>query len=231
MLALETSDDMTSKSMKPIEKKSLAEEVAQVIKHRIKSGYLALNAQLPSEPELMKTFAVGRSSIREAIKILAQSGFLKVQQGLGTFVISTVGNDELSDKIDNANFAEVFEVRQLLELKIIEKSALNRTEKQLIVLRQKLDERHLYAVQGKLQECIKVDINFHTVIAESCGNTILSALYKTLSEHVERFFYDFYKDTAPFIESQQLHEELFQHISNKDAVKALSTAKNIIGHL
>lgn len=217
--------------MKPIEKKSLAEEVAHVLKHRIKSGYLALNAQLPSEPELMKTFAVGRSSIREAIKILAQSGFLKVQQGLGTFVISTVGNDELTDKIENANFAEVFEVRQILELKIIEKSAENRSEDQVIILRQKLEERMLYATQGKLQECIKVDISFHTVIAESCGNTILSALYKTLSEHVERFFYDFYNDTTPFIESQQMHEDLLQHIINKDASRALTSAKSIIGHL
>lgn len=217
--------------MKPIAKKSLAEEVAQVLKHRIKSGYLALNAQLPSEPELMKTFEVGRSSIREAIKILAQSGFLKVQQGLGTFVISTVGNDELTDKIENANFAEVFEVRQILELKIIEKSAEHRTEEQVKLLRQKLEERKLHATNGNLKDCIKVDIHFHTIIAESCGNTILSALYKTLSEHVERFFYNFYKDTTPFLESQNLHEELLQHIIDQDAEKAAKAAKNIIGHL
>jgi len=217
--------------MKPIVKKSLAEEVAYTIKHRIKSGVLAIDAQLPTEPELMKTFGVGRSSIREAIKILAQSGYVRVQQGLGTFVISHIGNDELNDTIESADFAEVFEVRQILELKIIEKAALNRTEAHLKLLRQKLIDRALYAQNGSLEACIKVDISFHTCIAESCGNTILSELYKTLSEHVERFFYDFYKDTSSFIDSQLLHEELLHFIAAKDAPNALEIAQKIIGKL
>jgi len=39
--------------MKPIVRKSLAEEVAENLKHRIKKGALALNEKLPAEPELM----------------------------------------------------------------------------------------------------------------------------------------------------------------------------------
>lgn len=217
--------------MQPIQKRSLAREVADALEHSIKSGALPLDARLPTEPELMKSFGVGRSSIREAIKILAESGFVQVQQGLGTFVISITGKAELSNKIEQADFAEVFEVRQILELKIIEKAALNRTKQDLQTIRKALQERNRFAKDGALAQSIKWDIAFHTGIAESCGNSILSALYKTLSEHVERFFHNLYQDTAPFLSSQTLHEELLQYIEEQNPQKALKTAQKIIGKI
>ncbi|RQO31004.1 FadR family transcriptional regulator [Taibaiella sp. KBW10] len=217
--------------MHVIKKTSLAEGVAEALELRIKNGALAIDAQLPAEPELMKTYGVGRSSIREAIKILAQSGFVKVQQGLGTFVISHTGNTALSNKIEQADFAEIFEVRQILEIKIIEKAAVYRTDKQIANMRRELKQRGIYAQEHKLNECIKADIRFHIMIAESCGNGILAALYQTLSEHVERFFYNIYKDTEPFLASQELHEKLLLYIEAKNAQKAVITAQKIIGKL
>lgn len=217
--------------MELIQKKSLAQEVADLLKHKIKSGVFAINSQLPTEPELMKHFGVGRSSIREAIKYLSQSGFVNVQQGLGTFVISVTGNTLLDDKIENADFAEVFEVRQILELKIIEKAALNRTDNQIKLMRQNLKDRFSFAQENKLNECIEADIEFHTNVAESCGNSILSALYKTLSEHVKKFFFVVHQDTTPFTTSQQVHEDLLQAIEDQNPAKALENAQKIIGTL
>lgn len=217
--------------MEPIQKKSLAQEVADLIKHKIKSGVFAVDSQLPTEPELMKHFGVGRSSIREAIKYLSQSGFVNVQQGLGTFVISAIGNALLDDKIENADFAEVFEVRRILELKIIEKAALHRTDDQIELMRQNLKDRLLFGQENKLNECIEADIKFHTNIAESCGNSILSALYKTLSEHLKKFFFVAHKNTMPFTTSQQVHEDLLQAIEDKNPAKALENAQKIIGTL
>lgn len=215
--------------MKPIIKKSLAEEVAETLEHSIQSGAIAIDSKLPSEPELMKNFGVGRSSIREAIKILAQSGFVKVQQGLGTFVISHTGNTELNNKIERADFSEVFEVRQILEIKIIEKAAQNRTKVHLDIMHKSLEDRAKFAQEGQLENCMKADINFHTTIAESCGNSILTELYKNLTQHVERFFKKAHKDASPFILSQHLHEELLKNIEDKNSEQAIITAQKIIG--
>ena len=66
-----------------IQKKSLADEVAAKLQEQISLGHYKANDKLPIEPELMKNFGVGRSTIREAIKILANSGLLRVQQGVG----------------------------------------------------------------------------------------------------------------------------------------------------
>lgn len=228
---MQTSDDMTNRSMKPIVRKSLAEEVAENIKHQIKKGALPLNEKLPAEPELMTFYGVGRSSIREAIKILSQSGFVSVQQGLGTFVISRSGNDELSNKLQEADFAEVYQVRKVLEFEIIAKACQFRTAKDITLLRERVAERGLYAQEGELRKCIHSDIAYHTLIAESCGNSILAQLYKTLSVYVEKFFDDVYTDTVPFIDSQDLHIELIDQIEAQDAEKAVEVVRKIIGNL
>ena len=73
-----------------IRKKSLAEEVAELIKRQIDEGKLKENEKLPVESELAKLFGVGRSSIREAVRILSSMGLLNVQQGRGTFVAKKV---------------------------------------------------------------------------------------------------------------------------------------------
>ena len=65
-----SSDDMTNmKTNSIIQKKSLAEEVAEQLQKEITEGKLKEGDKLPIEPELMKIFGVGRSTIREAIKM------------------------------------------------------------------------------------------------------------------------------------------------------------------
>lgn len=215
-------------NMKPIEKKSLASEVVEALTHRIKSGVYPLGTKLPVESILMSAYGVGRSTIREAIKILSNSGFVNVQQGIGTFVISHVANDELIDKIDQADFAEVYDVRQILELKIVERAAINRKEEHLIAMRKYLDERIQFATNGSFEDCVKADIRFHITVAESCGNSILAELYKTLSKHVAKFFKHVHKDASSFLESQEKHEDLYRYIKLQDAEKAVIIAQKII---
>lgn len=225
---LQSSDDMMKMI---IQKKSLAQEVADTLQHSIERGVFAINEKLPTEPELMQKFGVGRSTIREAIKYLSQLGFVNVQQGVGTFIISHSSNSVLDEKIERADFADIFEVRQLLELKIVEKAASNRTTTHLKKMKKKLAERKQYGESGDMLRCITADIDFHILVAESCGNAILYQLYKTMSAHVSKFFSTLYKDTSTFTESQDIHENLLQAISDKNAEKASKIAAKIIGRI
>ena len=112
-----------------INKKSLAEEVAEQLRTAINNGTYKVDEQLPTEPELMKQFGVGRSSVREAIRILANSGLLRVQQGVGTFIEAHAGITEpFHQRLKRAEAPDLDEVRQLLEMKIAEKAAANRTD-------------------------------------------------------------------------------------------------------
>ena len=77
-----------------LQKKSLAEEVSSLIREQINDGKLTKGEKLPTEPELMKLFGVSRSTVREAIKMLVNMGYLSVQQGRGTFVESVTETNE-----------------------------------------------------------------------------------------------------------------------------------------
>ena len=91
-----------------IQKKSLAEEVSSLIREQINDGKLTKGEKLPTEPELMKLFGVGRSTVREAIKMLVNMGYLSVQQGRGTFVESvTETNEPFHQRLKRADMQEL----------------------------------------------------------------------------------------------------------------------------
>jgi len=98
-----------------IQKKSLAEEVSSLIREQINDGKLTKGEKLPTEPELMKLFGVGRSTVREAIKMLVNMGYLSVQQGRGTFVESvTETNEPFHQRLKRADIQELREVRDII---------------------------------------------------------------------------------------------------------------------
>ncbi|UYQ94496.1 FadR family transcriptional regulator [Chitinophaga horti] len=212
-----------------IVKKSLADEVAARLQEQISLGQYKPGEKLPIEPELMKAFGVGRSTVREAIRILVNTGLLRVQQGAGTFVDASTGNKEpISQRLRRANAAELDEVRQLVELKIAEKAALHHTPEHLAVMKAALRDRKAAARAGEKEACVDADIAFHVAIAEAAGNQVLADLYKTVSVHLREWFLQTHGDTSSFIETQPLHEQLLKHITDGEAKKAWNTASKII---
>ena len=65
---------------------SLRHQLAQELRRRIHLGELAPGDKLPSEPELAQDRAVSRSSVRAAITILEEEGFVSRRHGSGTYI-------------------------------------------------------------------------------------------------------------------------------------------------
>lgn len=215
-----------------IHKKSLADEVAINLQQQIAAGKFNIGDKLPTEPALMKAFGVGRSSIREAIKILSNQGLLKVQQGVGTFVASQVSLAEpLNQRLKRADIKDLDEVRKLLEIKIAQKAAMNHEAKDIEKMEAYLALRNTAAKAGDLSAAIQADIHFHITIAQAAKNDILLDLYKATAAHMEAWFMRIYRDTNAFVETQLLHEALLEHIINRDAKQAWNTALAIIDHV
>lgn len=214
-----------------INKKSLAEEVASKLQEQISLGQYKINEKLPIEAELMKSFGVGRSSIREAMKLLANSGLLRIQQGVGTFIQEVTSIQEPMDqRLKRASLEDLDEVRQLLELKIAEKAAINRTEDDIIAMKQHLADRMKTANEGLLEECVEADIQFHIAIAQASKNEILADLYKSVSKHLKKEFLRIYPNTKIFQDTYAIHEQLLKNIIAKDPKKTWNTVAKITGH-
>lgn len=222
---------MMNKQSLPIRRNSLADEVAQRLQEQISLGTYKTGEKLPTEPALMETFGVGRSTIREAVRILANSGVLRVQQGLGTFVEEQAGIAEpLPQRLKRAQFEDLDEVRQLMELKIAQKAALNRTEEDIERMKAALKKRKEYGAANNVAACIDADIEFHLAIAQASNNSILMDLYKTVAMHLKAKFLERFKTTDTFINTQQLHKNLLNNIVAQDDQKAWQCVQKIIDH-
>ena len=161
-----------------LKNKLLAEQVEDQIYHYILDEALEPGAKLPNEFALGEKFRVGRSTIREAVKLLSSKGIVEVRQGSGTYVVTTVKG--LSDPLNlrsvqdkNALAFDLVNVRLLLEPGIAEMAAQNATPEDIERLR-RLCER----VETKIHEgdrYIEDDIAFHTCIAESSKNLVVGA--------------------------------------------------------
>lgn len=215
-----------------ISRRSLADEVATRLQQQIKSGQYKVGDQLPVEPELMHQFGVGRSSIREAIKLLLNSGLVRVEQGIGTFVEDHSGICEpLSQRLKRSDLNDIREVRQLLEMKIAEKAAINRSAKDAKKIQRYFDAREKAAGENDIEASVDADINFHNAIAEASGNEVLADLYKSFSTRMKNDFLGRFSDTRPFIDTMQLHRDLLKSIIDKDPKGAWHFAARINGHI
>ncbi|MFP3596038.1 FadR/GntR family transcriptional regulator [Chryseobacterium sp. SIMBA_029] len=218
--------------MSIIQKKSLAQEVADRLIAGIVAKEYTIGDQLPIEPELMKMYGVGRSSIREAIKILSIQGVLRVQQGVGTFVVSDNLQESLESQINRAEIEEVLEVRSLIESKIAAKAALHHNEDELKIIKSYLDLRGIMAEKNQALECYEADINFHVSIAEACGNPLLKEIYKIASKQVMRTFENGHNNnTDAFKASHELHTSLYHSIKERNADRSAHIAQQIIDKL
>ncbi|MCI0469978.1 MAG: GntR family transcriptional regulator, partial [Nitrospirae bacterium] len=67
-----------------------------ILRGNIESGEWAVDAQIPTEEDLCKTYEVSKATVRIAVSELARQGYLCRQQGKGTFVCKRIIPEGLS---------------------------------------------------------------------------------------------------------------------------------------
>ena len=77
---------MRKQMFEPNKDSALYLQIKDILIERIRSGVWKEHMLIPTEKELIDEFNVSRTTIREAISILVQSGLLEKKQGKGTIV-------------------------------------------------------------------------------------------------------------------------------------------------
>ncbi len=170
---------------KPIKQHRVSEEVAENIKSTILSGQFKLGDKLPAERDLAEQFQVSRVAIREALRMLENSGFISTRQGVtgGTYVsdltfeylVNAFLDLFLADKI---SIPELQQVRLLVEPEVARLAALNITPEYCQRLQEALTQEELAAASLSLDVDIKQKVHF--ILGEMCGNRFFEALMKSL---------------------------------------------------
>lgn len=135
-------DTNNKQSFSKVPRRKLVDEVLEQLQHKIFSGKYQVGDQLPTEPQLMEELGVGRSTLREAVKILVHANILEVKQGKGTRIKSlNFTEDSFEARLKNADIDHINEARKMLDLQVAILAANRRTEEDLLKMKGHLDKR------------------------------------------------------------------------------------------
>jgi GntR family transcriptional regulator len=71
-------------------------QLYEILKKKIESNEWLVGSQIPTEDELCKVFGVSRATVRTAVLELVRQGYLKRQQGKGTFIYKNYVSEGLT---------------------------------------------------------------------------------------------------------------------------------------
>lgn len=197
--------------------------VSRELRRMIFSGELKAGDQLPTESELAAQFGVNRSTVREGIRQLENDGLVR-REGRKRLCVSVPDSGDLAPRTSRAlvmnqvTFRELWETALVLEPACASLSATNRRDDQLAAFASNL-ERTRYALED-VHRCTEIDTEFHTLIAESAHNTVLSLS----REPVGLLLYPAFEILSPLL-PQAVGRMLAAHERISDAISLRNSAE------
>ncbi len=161
-------------TLRPVARRTISDDVRDQLLAAIGTGAYGPGVPLPSERALCEELAVARTSVREAIQALVSLGFLE-RRGNRTVVVEHLPEVDLSGRdLRKERVRELFEVRRLIEIPIVELAAFRAgdTERQRLGIL-----ASGFTSDLPLQEFRALDRLFHSSIARACDNALLSELH------------------------------------------------------
>ena len=197
--------------------KSLVNITINKILNMIKEQKLKPNDKLPTVDELASAFSVGRSTIREALKVLSAQNIIVIKQGAGTFVSEKegisrdpLGLEYISDDI-NVIF-DMVTLRLIFEPEMASMAAQFATRKDIQDIKYYCEEVEQLIEQG--EDYHKADAGFHIAIAKASGNGVIHKITQVIHSSIKKniFMTDniLCKDTVIF------HRRITNCIENGD---------------
>ncbi|CAN5131038.1 GntR family transcriptional regulator [soil metagenome] len=161
----------------PIVSRHIADDVVDRLVTAIALGVYVTTQQLPTERELASMLGVSRTSVREALKQLTDTGYLEVRRGRngGYFVLADWGPTSAEHVrrhlVPNwEEFEQIFDARTLVEPMIARTAALRCTADDTAKITAALQD---YLDAPDHDASRRADSSLHHAIAQATHNPIL----------------------------------------------------------
>jgi len=197
-----------------------ARQVTEALATYIQTAQLQAGDRLPAERELMTALAVGRSTIREAIRHFQALGVIETRKGSGTYLLKPItaatihlplsfNPTQLRDAL-----LQTLEIRRGIEAEASMVAARKRTVEDLVIIEEKLNEmERVHIAKGTSGP---EDLAFHLAIYDATHNPLFRQLLEQMRDAFVSFWSepfdrpDFARRTFPF------HRTLFNAIVAQD---------------
>lgn len=168
-----------SSAIEPVRRLKVADSVAAQLERLIAQGRFGIGRRLPAERVLAEQFGVGRSSIREALRLVEAQGLVRIEHGIGVFVrdTSAQGPDDPPLLVfDDFILPDLIEVRRALEPLAAGLAARHLTT----AFADRLTDIISQADNPQLSDdaFVKLDAALHRTVAEASQNQLLTRIYQ-----------------------------------------------------
>lgn len=204
---------MTNRVVAP----TLTQKVAEHLRSLIHHGEIGPGDRLPAERQLAEQLGVARMSLRDAIKVLQEDGYVEVRRGAhgGTFVT------ELERPLERwrarmreqvGEFDEIIDFRIALETQTARLACQRRHSTDLTQMRLAIEN---LAPGDGLAAFRHADSQFHDALALAAGNTRLATAIHTIRG--ELFIpHDILQYEEPLTATQEDHQGIYEAVRDRD---------------
>lgn len=172
-------------------RQSRTEVVADGLLALILDGTYPAGTSLPSEAVLAQRFEVSRLTVREAIRSLASTRVIDVQQGKSSVINPVERWSPLDPRLLQARGQatgqplllprRLIEARRTVEVGVTELAAVRRTDEHLGQMARFLELMKQAHRDGDLPGFVEADLAFHHTLFEAVDNVFIDALFEPLT--------------------------------------------------
>ena len=207
-----------------------AETTADALLGLVLDGTFPPGSSLPSEAELAGRFAVSRLTVREAIRSLASTRVIRVQQGRSSIINPVEQWSALDPRLLRARGQasgeplrlpkRLLEARRVIEVAIAEMAAERRTEDHLQRMAAVIATMQESHDSGDVPRFVEADLAFHEVLFEAADNAFLEALMQPLASVIR----DLREETSSAPETREhaidFHGRILRQVIDRDTAGA-----------
>jgi len=187
---------------------TLVDQVYKVLRRQILDAELPPGTRL-KDSELAESLGISNTPVREALRRLEQTALVETIPRRGTFV----------KKLSLAEVEGLYEVREALETLAV-RLAAERADDALLNQILQTAQLHIAGVQrGAVSEYLHHDRQFHHLIAEGAGNSVLASMLTSIADRIHitrRMDLGQHQDEM----AGQEHAEIGQALSHRDGEEA-----------
>ena len=204
------------------------QQVANQLRTLIQQGLLLPGERLPNEAELSASFGVSRSTVREALRVLASRDLVRTSRGVtgGTFV-ARISPDSVREYLETSlglmtgaediTVREMLEAREVLEVPAARLAAERAHADSIEALRRTVEREKRSRGRGpKFEE----HRTFHQLVVDAAENELLSVMNEPIFAVLRARFLRPDISQTFWARVDADHEEIVELISQGDAAGA-----------
>ncbi len=199
-----------------------ADDLIRTFVRLIEDGHLSPGDPLPPEREIVETYGVSRTVVREAVLALAAKGLVAARPRHRP-VVRAPSFDTAFETVESVvgrllsepgGIKNLFDTRIMIEAALVRQAALAATREDITALKQALDEN-----AASLEDSTRfyqTDMAFHRVLYDVPKNPVLPAVHKAYTSWLEPHWLKMPRLPGRNRENLAAHREILDAILMRD---------------